>query len=77
MHARVIYGYDTRSKPGGMAEWFMATVLKTVVSARAPWVRIPLPPPFDAALDKLDPCSWQAAANVLSLSKDLCALSYI
>jgi hypothetical protein len=32
-------------KPGGMAEWTMATVLKTVVAARSPGVRIPLPPP--------------------------------
>ena len=30
---------------GGMAEWTMATVLKTVVAARSPGVRIPLPPP--------------------------------
>ena len=28
-----------------MAEWFKATVLKTVVPARVPWVRIPLSPP--------------------------------
>ena len=30
---------------GGMAEWTKATVLKTVVAARSPRVRIPLPPP--------------------------------
>ncbi len=30
---------------GGMAEWSMATVLKTVRPARVSWVRIPLPPP--------------------------------
>jgi hypothetical protein len=30
---------------GGMAERTMATVLKTVVAARSPGVRIPLPPP--------------------------------
>src|ERR1700684_1135658 len=30
---------------GGMREWPNRTVSKTVVSARAPWVRIPLPPP--------------------------------
>ena len=30
---------------GGVVEWFKALVLKTSVSARAPWVRIP-PPPF-------------------------------
>lgn len=29
-----------------MAEWLNATVLKTVVPLRAPWVRIPLSPPF-------------------------------
>ncbi len=28
-----------------MAEWTKATVLKTVVAARSPGVRIPLPPP--------------------------------
>ena len=32
--------------PGGVVEWFKALVLKTSVSARAPWVRIPPPPPF-------------------------------
>ena len=31
--------------PGGVVEWFKALVLKTSVSARAPWVRIP-PPPY-------------------------------
>ena len=30
---------------GGVVEWFKALVLKTSVSARAPWVRIP-PPPY-------------------------------
>ncbi len=31
---------------GGMAEWFKAAVLKTVVPlAAGPWVRILLPPP--------------------------------
>jgi hypothetical protein len=30
---------------GGMAEWTMASVLKTDVAARSPGVRIPLPPP--------------------------------
>ncbi len=30
--------------PGGMAEWFKATDLKSVVAARPPGVRIPLPP---------------------------------
>ena len=29
---------------GGVVEWFKALVLKTSVSARAPWVRIPPPP---------------------------------
>src|SRR2546423_4838227 len=31
--------------PGGMAEWLMAAVLKTVVPERVSGVRIPLPPP--------------------------------
>ena len=30
---------------GGMAEWFKAAVLKTVVRETVPGVRIPLPPP--------------------------------
>ena len=30
---------------GGMAEWTMAAVLKTVMQATVSWVRIPLPPP--------------------------------
>ncbi len=29
---------------GGMAEWFKATVLKTVICASGSWVRILLPP---------------------------------
>ena len=29
---------------GGVVEWFKALVLKTSVSARVPWVRIPPPP---------------------------------
>ena len=31
---------------GGMAEWTMAAVLKTVMQATVSWVRIPLPPPL-------------------------------
>ena len=38
------------SKPikrfGGMPEWLIGAVLKTVVRASVPWVRIPPPPPF-------------------------------
>ena len=30
---------------GGMPEWLIGAVLKTVVRSRVPWVRIP-PPPF-------------------------------
>lgn len=32
---------------GGLAEWSKAAVLKTVVPARVPGVRIPKPPPID------------------------------
>ena len=32
---------------GGMAEWTIAAVLKTVVGLGSPGVRIPLPPPQD------------------------------
>jgi hypothetical protein len=37
--------YGKIFSPGGMAEWFKATDLKSVVAARPPGVRIPLPPP--------------------------------
>ena len=33
------------SMPGGVAEWSIATVLKTVERESVPWVRIPPPPP--------------------------------
>lgn len=36
-----------------MAEWSMATVLKTVRGASLSWVRIPLPPPFLRSMDIL------------------------
>ena len=36
--------YGKIFSPGGMAEWFKATDLKSVVAARPPGVRIPLPP---------------------------------
>ena len=35
----------TDAGAGGMAEWLMAAVLKTVVPERVSGVRIPLPPP--------------------------------
>ena len=38
--------------PGGVVEWFKALVLKTSVSARAPWVRIP-PPPYLESLHRV------------------------
>ena len=31
---------------GGMPEWLIGAVLKTVVPSRVPRVRIPIPPPF-------------------------------
>ena len=37
---------------GGVVEWFKALVLKTSVSARAPWVRIPPPPSIKLKLSK-------------------------
>ncbi len=36
----------TQTDHGEMAEWSNATVLKTVVAAMSPWVRIPLSPPL-------------------------------
>ena len=37
--------FSASYKNGGMAEWLMAAVLKTVEGASSPWVRILLPPP--------------------------------
>ena len=38
---------DASTAPcGGMAEWTMAAVLKTVMQVTVSWVRIPLPPPL-------------------------------
>jgi hypothetical protein len=39
--------------PGEVVEWFMALVLKTSVSSRAPWVRIP-PSPLIETTANLD-----------------------
>jgi hypothetical protein len=36
---------ERRESRGGMAERLMAMVLKTIVAATSPGVRIPLPPP--------------------------------
>ena len=62
------------SSPGGMAEWFKATDLKSVVAARSPGVRIPLPPPCH--LPGLNNCTWGGAreadwARLLSECWDL------
>lgn len=35
-----------KSRPGGVAEWSNAPVLKTGVRESVPWVRIPPPPPL-------------------------------
>ena len=43
--AKIIWLAKYLLSPGGVVEWFKALVLKTSVSARVPWVRIP-PPPF-------------------------------
>ena len=37
--------HDIITSVGEMSEWLKETVLKTVVSATIPWVRIPLSPP--------------------------------
>jgi hypothetical protein len=60
--------------PGGMAEWFKATDLKSVVAVRSPGVRIPLPPPYH--LPGFDNCIWGGArvadwARLLSECWDL------
>ena len=34
-----------RARPGRVAEWFKAAVLKTAVGGSLPWVRIPPRPP--------------------------------
>ena len=38
--------YHVSTKDGEMSEWLKETVLKTVVPATVPWVRIPLSPPY-------------------------------
>ena len=40
---------------GGVVEWFKALVLKTSVSARVPWVRIPPPPYLQLTFIKTTP----------------------
>ena len=46
LHFAILFRWLKLNSPfGGVVEWFKALVLKTSVSARAPWVRIP-PPPY-------------------------------
>ena len=44
---------------GGMPEWLIGAVLKTVVRASVPRVRIPIPPPFKVTLGWLF-CLWDS-----------------
>ena len=53
---------------GGVAERFKATVLKTVVRASVPWVRIPLPPPEPPVLSY----QFSVSANRLALYNAFC-----
>ena len=47
---RIVFYVILTGKPiklhGGMPEWLIGAVLKTVVRASVPRVRIPIPPPF-------------------------------
>ena len=40
----------SKQQYGGMPEWLIGAVLKTVVPSRVPRVRIPIPPPFKTIL---------------------------
>ncbi len=69
-----VSSYGKIFPPGGMAEWFKATDLKSVVAARSPGVRIPLPPPYH--LPGFNNCIWGGAreadwARLLSECWDL------
>ncbi len=47
-NSQLTFGYSSAkimaATVGGMAEWSIAVVLKTIEAARSPGVRIPLPP---------------------------------
>ena len=59
---------------GGVSEWPMVTVLKTVVGASRPWVRIP-PPPF--ILSERNESRGLACVIVLLVSKRIMWYVYI
>lgn len=42
----LVYTGSQLNTYGGMPEWLIGAVLKTVVRASVPRVRIPIPPPF-------------------------------
>ena len=57
---------------GGVAERFKATVLKTVVRASVPWVRIPLPPPATPAFSHKFSVSANRLALLIALYNAFC-----
>ena len=63
---RAGFGVQHENKPGGMAEWSKATVLKAVVPLAGPGVRIPLPPPFYPPKTKKDsPLARKISSRIL------------
>ena len=61
--------YYQKLKLGGVSEWPMVTVLKTVVPARGPWVRIPPPPPLVRL--NIDLAEHGSAQQVQSVTPDV------
>ena len=57
---------------GGVAERFKATVLKTVVRASVPWVRIPLPPPETPIFSYTFSVSANRLAPLIALYNAFC-----
>ena len=57
---------------GGVAERFKATVLKTVVRASVPWVRIPLPPPETPTFSYTFSVSANRLALLIALYNAFC-----
>jgi hypothetical protein len=68
----VLFTSPSRATPclqiGGVAEWLIAAVLKTVVPLRVPGVRIPPPPP---EFERIKRCSFVPTRRVIASSVSL------
>ena len=60
-------------KYGGVAEWFKATVLKTVGGVSRPWVQILPPPPVAGSLPA-DVCDYRLTTQRMTMpaENDIC-----